>query len=331
MPDGLTGGPAPSLPIPDTLLSRWFGERLGTTDVTIVTTELLPGGAIQHNWRVDLDADGAAQSYVLRAGPEIPLPESLTKSDEYDMVCRVYDAGIPVPEPLWFREGEVPFFVSRLCRGDARRGDLIARSDNDALLRDLGAALAQIHKVDTADAALTNAPSVRINTLSDWLNALDEIPGPISHSLADGLTWLRTHEPEEVPAVLVHRDFRTGNFLVENGRLTAVLDWEFAGWGDRHEDIGWFCARCWRGEAPTREAGGLGDRHVFYDAYIAAGGDMPDPERIRFWEVFAHLRWALIALQQGVRARAGAFPAWELEEAEARVPGLLHVVAEMTR
>ena len=37
---------------------------------------------------------------------------------------------------------------------------------------------------------------------------------------------------------LLHRDYRTGNYLVHEGRLAAVLDWEFAGWGDAREDLG---------------------------------------------------------------------------------------------
>jgi len=331
VPDGLNGRPTPVLPMPEVLLARWFAERLGMTDATIVASNLLPGGAVQHNWRIDLDIDGTAQSYVLRAGPEFPLPESLSKVDEFDVLRRVHGAGVPVPEPLWFRDGDTPFFVSRLCRGEARRDGLIDRPDNEALLCDLGAVLAAIHQMKPASHANPEAPLARVETLAEWMDGLTEMPTLVADSIAEGLVWLRRHAPEECDGTLVHRDFRTGNFLVEDGRLIAVLDWEFAGWGDPHEDIGWFCAQCWRGDAQSQEAGGLGDRRDFYDAYMASGANKPDPERVRFWEVFAHLRWAVIALQQGARARAGAHPAWELEEAEARVPLLLRTVAEITR
>ena len=331
MPDGLNTRSIPALPMPEVPLARWFAERLGITDAAIVTSHLFPGGAVQHNWRIDLNVDGVAQSYVLRAGPELLLPESLSKADEFDILRRVYGAGAPVAEPLWCCEDDIPFFVSRLCRGDARREILTGQLDNDALLRDLAAALAGIHRV-APDAPVNPAvPSARIDTLAAWLDGIAELFVPVAEGLSNGLAWLRAHAPGEYRGTLVHRDFRTGNFLVDDGRLVAVLDWEFAGWGDPHEDIGWFCAQCWRGDALAREAGGLGDRNAFYEAYVAAGGDMPDPIRVLFWEVFAHLRWAIIALQQGARARAGAYPTWELEEAEARVPGLLRAVAEMIR
>lgn len=45
-------------------------------------------------------------------------------------------------------------------------------------------------------------------------------------------------------------------YRVDAQGLTAVLDSEFAGWGDRLEDIGWFCARCWRFAQLANAAGG---------------------------------------------------------------------------
>ena len=65
------------------------------------------------------------------------------------------------------------------------------------------------------------------------------------------LRWLEKHAPSTGETVLCHRDFRTGNYMVNDGKLTGVLDWEFAGWGDPHEDVAWFCARCWRFSAPN--------------------------------------------------------------------------------
>eukprot|EP01035_Chromulina_nebulosa_P049233 gene49233-66860_t len=38
--------------------------------------------------------------------------------------------------------------------------------------------------------------------------------------------------------------------MVNATGLTGILDWEFAAWGDPHEDIGWLCARCWRFGGP---------------------------------------------------------------------------------
>ena len=43
--------------------------------------------------------------------------------------------------------------------------------------------------------------------------------------------------------VLTHKDFRTGNYIVDGAGHGAILDWEFAAWGDPMADLGWFCAK----------------------------------------------------------------------------------------
>jgi Phosphotransferase enzyme family/Domain of unknown function (DUF6285) len=116
-----------------------------------------------------------------------------------------------------------------------------------------------------------------------------------------GIRWLETHTPPPTEPVLCHHDFRTGNYLLDGAKLTGILDWEFAGWGDPHEDIGWFCSIGWRFARLDREAGGIADRAPFYRGYESESGRSIDPERVHFWEVLASARWAVIALQQSDR------------------------------
>jgi aminoglycoside phosphotransferase (APT) family kinase protein len=99
--------------------------------------------------------------------------------------------------------------------------------------------------------------------------------------------------------------------MVDEGRLTAVLDWEFACWGDPMFDIGWFHAECWRFGRPDLEAGGIGERGTFYEAYEAESGRRIDDAAVRAYEVLAHCRWAIIALQQGDRHSSGREPSLE--------------------
>ena len=122
--------------------------------------------------------------------------------------------------------------------------------------------------------------------------------------------------------MLVHRDYRTGNYLVRDGHLAAVLDWEFAGWGDPVEDIGWFLAGCWRFGRSDREAGGIGAAADFLTGYHAICGRDPRPADIHFWQVIAHVRWAVIALQQADRHASG-------REASLELALTAHIVPEL--
>ena len=120
------------------------------------------------------------------------------------------------------------------------------------------------------------------------------------------MRWLETHLPEPLPPVLCHRDFRTGNYMLDGAELTGILDWEFAGWGDPDEDIGWFCCKGWRFARLDREAGGIADaRTVLPRLRGGVGPAARSRARCRFWEVLANVRWAVIALQQSDRYLIG--------------------------
>jgi aminoglycoside phosphotransferase (APT) family kinase protein len=101
----------------------------------------------------------------------------------------------------------------------------------------------------------------------------------------------------------VHRDYRTGNYLVDDGKLVGVLDWEFAGWGDPREDIGWFTARCWRFAAREREAGGMAAVEPFLAGCRSVSSRSISRADLDYWQAMAHIRWAIIALEQARRHR----------------------------
>jgi aminoglycoside phosphotransferase (APT) family kinase protein len=126
------------------------------------------------------------------------------------------------------------------------------------------------------------------------------------------LSWLERRPPSPCATCLIHGDFRTGNYLVEKGELTAILDWEFAAFGDPREDLGWMLARFWRFGAYRREAGGIAGREVLLDAYEAGSGEVLDRNAVQWWEVMATVRWAMIALMQVDRHRSGVEPSLEL-------------------
>ncbi|HEU5110693.1 MAG TPA: phosphotransferase, partial [Micromonosporaceae bacterium] len=125
-----------------------------------------------------------------------------------------------------------------------------------------------------------------------------------------GFRWLRERMPPPAPLRLVHGDFRTGNFLVGEDGLVAVLDWELAHLGDPTEDIGWLCTRAWRFGGPG-EVGGFGSRADFYGAYERAGGRPVDESRVRFWEVFGALKWGIICQLQAFAHLRGDLPSVE--------------------
>ncbi len=126
------------------------------------------------------------------------------------------------------------------------------------------------------------------------------------------INWLEDNSPETDEIVLVHGDFRTGNFMVTETEVTGIVDWEFAHFGDRHEDIAWLCMRDWRFGKNNKEVGGFADRKEFYDAYEKFSGISFDPNKVLFWEVMGNLRWAIGSAGQAERHLSGADKGIEL-------------------
>ncbi len=56
----------------------------------------------------------------------------------------------------------------------------------------------------------------------------------------------------------------------------------------------------------------MGSRESFYRGYQQASGREIDPAVVYYWEVMAHVRWAVLALQQGMRHLSGEQPSLEL-------------------
>ena len=300
-------------------LNAWLG-------VEITQARLLSGGAIQQNWALTL-ADG--QEWVLRTDNAATLAVSLPRSAEYALLRAAHAEGVTVPEPLTVCEDRsvigTPFFVMRRVRGTATGFRLAkaaaSQGGDDALVRALGAELARIHRITPprADLDFLGEPPADAGAafIASMCARLDE-GGTPRPAVEWGLAALERHLPPPLPPVLNHNDFRTGNLMVEGHAVTAVLDWEFAAWGDPHADLGWFCAPCWRFGNRALEAGGLGSRAAFLEGYGAGA----DASRLPFWELAASIRWAVIAADQGARHLSGVERSLELALTAQIIPEL---------
>ena len=117
--------------------------------------------------------------------------------------------------------------------------------------------------------------------------------------------------------------------MVDNGQLTGVLDWEFAGWGCPMQDVGWFTAPCWRFGANERVGGGIGTLEDFVTGYEAESRQKLPLDQLGYWQCLATVRWAVIALAQGERHQSGEQPSLELALTHHVVPELEYDVLEL--
>ncbi|WP_320177591.1 phosphotransferase family protein [Roseovarius pacificus] len=309
------------------LLDEWLCRNLGAVGVSIDKMAKLSGGAIQENWLLDLTFDGGQregeQSWVLRTNAPSTISTSLGRPEEFAILKCAHQAGVTVPEPILLCEDATiigqPFYVMTRAGGTAQ-GRKIARDPNlatfgPALAEQLGVELARLHRVTPQQSSLPFLPvpgvhpaQYRIDRYRADLDAL-----PDGHPVLEyALNWLEQNLPPANGLVLTHTDFRTGNYMVEDGNLTAILDWEFASWSDPDEDIGWLCARCWRFGNDDLRVGGIAHVEDLLRGYEPISNRKVDTASIPYWQVMAELRWAVIALQQGERCRSGTEVSQEL-------------------
>ena len=141
----------------------------------------------------------------------------------------------------------------------------------------------------------------------------------------------RTAKAGVMTARVRARDFRTGNLMVDEHGLVAVLDWEFAAWSHPLEDLGWLCAHCWRfGRREETGRGGLGSREDLLTGYNRIAGRNVLPAQLSYWEVLGEVRWALIAIAQAERHVSGREPSLELALTGHIVPQLELQILRMT-
>ena len=297
---------------PPPALAGWLIDALGATQVQVTNWRKLAGGAIQENWAFDakvrVGPHAGEIGCVLRTDAPTGVAVSHGRAEEFAILKAAHAAGVKVPEPLGLcADAGVlgkPFYVMRRLEGTALGHVLVSdakwQGDRAKLARDLGAELAKLHGVTPPRADLpfltvpaTSPAQASVAEYRAWLDTYRD-PRP---ALEFALRWLERHAPSRGTIALCHRDYRTGNYMVDFQGLAGILDWEFAGWSDPFEDLGWFCAKCWRFGRWDREAGGIGARADFLAGY----GKPVDAGLLRYWEIMAHARWAVIALQQGER------------------------------
>ncbi len=299
---------APAPPGLQARLEAYLARQLGRP-ARVEGLARLAGGVSRETWAFDLHAEGEApRPLVLRMDTPQPFIEG-TRPAEAALIRLAGAHGVPVPAVPWSEDDPAVlgagFLVMERLAGESRVGRLLggeryARA-RAALPGQMAEALAAIHRIgpETEGAAGLElralAPAAEVAHQEALYRRWAVEPHPV---LELALRWLHAHAPPGGPLALVHGDFRPGNMLFDERGLGAVLDWELAHFGDPMEDVAWVALRSWRGGRDTPAVGALATREAFHAAYEGAGGRPVEPAALRFWDVFALVRWAVVTVME---------------------------------
>src|SRR4051812_16927453 len=244
-------------------------------DVEVTGLSRLTGGASRETWSFRA---GGRRLILRRDPPGIGRPEGMAL--EAAAIGASHRHGVPVPRLIDSGTDPAvvgaPYLVTEHVDGEtiARR---LLREDRYAgaragLAAQMGAALAGIHSIPVAE-----VPGLeRVDPLEHLRSTYDALGEPLP-TIEIALRWLAEHRPSDVAETVVHGDFRTGNLIIDETGLRAVLDWEVVHRGDPREDLGWLCVKCWRFGAPP-PGGGVGALGPLLHGHAQGAGDRPGPQ-----------------------------------------------------
>ncbi|TDB87784.1 phosphotransferase family protein [Actinomadura sp. 7K534] len=259
----------------------------------IVSFERRPGGGRREAWFVDAEtADGTRLELFLRYDRG-KAPESFGLHDEARFFLALQDTPVPVPRIHAVHPTEQAILAERVP-GQTWFSLLRDEEQRVRIAREFMGILAELHAVDprkispaAPDADLRDLVRAEIGR---WEALYRAAAAPADPLIEMGLAWVRANVPDVPgPVVIVQGDTGPGNFLYEDGRVTAVLDWELAHLGDPHDDLAWVTLRAVQ-EAFTHIPDRLAD-------YAAASGRPVDLDRVRYYRVLAGLRILILAHQ----------------------------------
>ncbi|MDR7093098.1 phosphotransferase family protein [Hydrogenophaga laconesensis] len=259
---------------------------------------------------------------ILRVGDPGGLFSPYSSRPEYEALAALASVpGLPIPKAYEHSDDPgilgAPFVITQRVPGDTptpwggahERGEAVNRS----LGRDFADALGAIHAFDWTNTPLAAWVDDSDGTITPQTTALHETRhwtrharlglGPTPPQMHYAMHWLEANAPEAERITIVHGDYRVGNFLQQDGRITAILDWELVHLGDPHADLAWAGLRTFA--AGTTRIGGLIERDEFYRRWEARTGLRVRPEKVRYYEVMVQFKMASMLMGAMIRVQAG--------------------------
>lgn len=264
----------------------------------------LTGGANMESWSFDREGGG----YVLRRAPsaEMMAGRAFGHDTEAALIRLARGHGVRAPQvvaELTEADGLGSGYLMRRVEAAVDPRTILA-DPAGTLLPDLARELARIHAIPLEQVPVA-IPASDARTMVDTLATRFEDYGGDRPVMALALRWLRDRLPPPAAPVLLHGDFRIGNLMVNEGGLAAVLDWELAHLGDRHQDLAFGCINSWRFGHIDRPAFGVGQLGDLFTAYERESGVAVDHARFRFWLVYSTLWWGMCCLEMADIWRSG--------------------------
>jgi aminoglycoside phosphotransferase (APT) family kinase protein len=286
-------------------LGDYLSEQTGSP-VAVDRLVKFPAGFSWITYGVSVTGFAPAAELILRLGPPYGLFAPYSAMPEFLALSALRSSAVPRPRAFYASDDVAilgaPFFVCQRVDGDTPlpwggQGSALDGDRRESLARDFIDSLAALHGFDWRASSLAqwgesvtvdNAAALQIEEWRQRFQRWALRPHPMAHL---AFAWLGQNQPKASRVAIVHGDYRLGNFLERNDRITAILDWELVHLGDPIEDLGWAFLPQYRGG--TGLVCGLASEADLLARYEARSGASVDRGALKFYIVFSLLKLAL--------------------------------------
>lgn len=281
------------------------------TDIGIKETNPVSGGYSKFTIGITLTNTKSLPENIILRGDASATFGGVSVVDEYRLIKTMYENGVSVPKPIALEQtGKV--FGSPFLLVDKKPGIVIGHmfklptDPNLAISADVATQLAAIHRVPLAvignqiDGANGKNPCSSDKALA-WIDEAVAAWEPLnmpSTVYETAFDWLRKNAAinDKAPRTLVHGDYGLNNLLIDNDKVSTILDWEFAHVGNPAYDLGYFYF----------QAKSLGPWEHFLEAYGKAGMPIPNEEQLNYNILLAATRLGVMVCQTTGSFTSGA-------------------------
>jgi aminoglycoside phosphotransferase (APT) family kinase protein len=278
------------IPVTPDRLDRYFNSTVEFAGYKTTEVVRMVGGYSRDTFLVSARMpDGGTADFAVRR--DLPFgPVESSAADEFGYLEKIGKLGVPVARPraaVYDKSflGE-PFLLGDRVVGVVADGPMSAdRRVGENGARQMAQILAGMHALDPRQVGLNSAsgdPRRDIAaTIDYWRARWRRYRCLESDVMEAAFVWLDANVPKNVErTVIIHGDYRPGNAMMDGGKITGILDWEFIHLGDPAEDVEYMklFVQPFLGAAE------------FAAEYAAAGGAPYDPDSANFYEVFRSVR-----------------------------------------
>lgn len=307
----------------EAILAGYFARIMPSAKVSDVRR--VGGGASKEQFFFTLGDDARQDNYLLRMDPRKAITE--TDREREFVLIKAMQGRVPVPEAVWVDSDAdhfpQPAAIMRVVKGVTKPSDAGMKVSGlgtwlgpelRGKLRDQFLDhLVAIHAYDWRASPLPGfeVPDGDPKQAARWsynywreLWEIDKGETRPVFALAD--QWLADNMPDTAELVLIHGDYRTGNYLFneQSGQFTAILDWELARIGDFHEDLAWVLMQVFGTFDPdgTFRASDLFGREEFITEYERRSGRRVNRSTLHYYDVMSSWKCFIIVAGNGLAA-----------------------------